>query len=116
MIAGYKKNCWPTRTRTLNDGTKNRSVANYTMGQYLITKASLAFERANLKQSLVCTNIFTHNNPKYSSNEKGTLFRIKIQKTQKNTVNPNVRAAIESLLKVYKNCRRFYILISKFAP
>ncbi len=28
---------WPTRTRTLNDGTKNRSVANYTMGQSLLT-------------------------------------------------------------------------------
>ena len=32
---------WPTRTRTLNVGTKNRCVTNYTIGQYSNAGANL---------------------------------------------------------------------------
>ena len=47
------KNCfsWPTRTRTLNDGTKNRCVTNYTIGQCF-------YAGANLMQSFKFTNYF----------------------------------------------------------
>lgn len=40
---------WPTRTRTLNDGTKNRSVANYTMGQSQDAKNKFSFRACKFK-------------------------------------------------------------------
>lgn len=42
---------WPTRTRTLNDGTKNRCVTNYTIGQCFLADA-------NLTHSFNFTNYF----------------------------------------------------------
>ncbi len=41
---------WPTRTRTLNVGTKNRCVTNYTIGQCFYAGANLiySFNLANI--------------------------------------------------------------------
>ena len=51
FLKEWDSECWPTRTRTLNVGTKNRCVTNYTIGQYIIAGA-------NLKQSFNSTSIF----------------------------------------------------------